>query len=295
MEIAAGLLVFAATFAIVRLPLAPSADERLIRKQLARERSGDAPAPEGGELDVGFRERVIEPMAKALGATLVRLTPKAQLDRLGQKLAAAGDPMTAPQYFILRLGLTVCGLLPALGGGRFILIGLGAAFLGFRLPNSWLDRLARERKKVFAKLLPDALDLLSVSVEAGMGFDQALARLAERSHSPLREELLRVLSEMRFGRSRTDALRDLADRMDIPELRQFVASVVQAESLGVSLSRPLRVQADALRLKRRQKAEEAALKTPIKLLFPLVFLIFPALFVVLLGPAILSFGQLFHP
>ncbi len=295
MDIAAGLLVFAATFALVRLPFAPSADSRLIRQQLTRERSHEEPTGEADGLDVGFRERFMQPMVKSLGATLVRLTPKAQLDRLSQKLSAAGDPLTTAQYFILRLGLTLTGLLPVVLGGRFILLGLCAAYLGYRLPNAWLDRLEKNRKKLFAKLLPDALDLLSVSVEAGMGFDQALARLAERSRSPVREEFIRVLSEMRFGRSRTDALEDLAGRMDIPELRQFVASVVQAESLGVSLSRPLRVQADALRVKRRQKAEEAALKTPIKLLFPLVFLIFPALFVVLLGPAILSFGQLFHP
>lgn len=285
-------LVFLLTLTAIRRALQPAGDDARIQERLfvlAR------PSEPEKENEVPFRERIVRPAVQSLGAKILRFTPRRQLANLGSRLEEAGDPMTASQFALLRMGTAAVGLLPVLLGGRGVLIGLATCVLGIRLPDFWLSKRIRERQQRFGKILPDALDLLAVSVEAGMGFDQALDRLTSRIPSPVREEFAHTLREIRLGRSRSEALTDLAERIALPELRQFVGAVVQAEALGVSLARPLRVQADTLRMRRRQKAEEQAMKTPIKLLFPLVFLVFPALFVVLLGPAALSFMKVLHP
>jgi len=286
-------LVFVLTFTALSLAQSPTGDRARIRDRLnGMDRRMD---PLGEVEEPPFRARIVDPFLKAVGENLLRLTPRRQLEGLGGRLQKAGDPLTPGQFTMLRVVLGLIGLIPVVFGGRAILLAVILAVLGVRLPDFWLSRTISRRQRQFGKALPDAMDLLAVSVEAGMGFDQALERVSERIPSPVREEFARTVSEVRMGRARAEALTDLSERMGLPELRQFVSAVVQAETLGVGLARPLRVQADALRLKRRQKAEEAAMKTPIKLLFPLVFLVFPSIFVILLGPALLSFSKILAP
>ncbi len=158
--------------------------------------------------------------------------------------------------------------------------------LGYMLPVMWLGRQITARKKSITKALPDAIDLLTISVEAGLAFDLALQRVTEKWDDALSREFKRVLSDVRLGRTRRDALRDMAERTGVEDVQTFVASIIQADQLGVPLTKILRIQSDQMRIRRRQRAEEAAQKAPIKMLFPMVFLIFPALFVVILGPAV---------
>lgn len=161
-----------------------------------------------------------------------------------------------------------------------------AGMIGYILPGIWLDRKIKERKKNILKALPDALDLLCISVEAGLAFDLALQRVAQKWDNELSREFQRVLQDIRLGRTRREALRDLVTRTGVEDVQTFVSAVIQADQLGVSMSKILRIQSDQLRVRRRQRAEEAAQKAPVKMLIPMVFLIFPALFVVILGPAV---------
>ena len=157
--------------------------------------------------------------------------------------------------------------------------------MGYLLPGIWLGQQMKKRKKNILKSLPDSLDLLCISVEAGLSFDQALGRVSEKWDNELCREFKRMLTDVRLGRARRDALRDMSARCGVEDVQTFVAAVIQAEQLGVSMSRILRIQSDQMRLRRRQRAEEEAHKAPIKMLFPMVFLIFPSLFVVIQGPA----------
>jgi tight adherence protein C len=242
-----------------------------------------------------FAARVLEPSLRRLAAELQRLTPRRQKERAALELRRAGSPLLLPTWSLVRglallPGLALLALAP-----RLWLAALALLALGLRGPAFWLKSREAAETKAFLRLLPDALDLLTVSVEAGLGFDAALAHVAEASPPPLGPALARVLAEIRLGRPRRDALNDLAAQVPLPEVRQLVAAILHAEELGVGLGRTLRVQADGMRLRRKQKAEEAALKTPVKLLFPLVLFIFPTLFTVLLGPALLRFfGALGH-
>ncbi len=193
-----------------------------------------------------------------------------------------------------------------LAGGTFLLclvtgtgtttgvgIGLVVGIFGFILPNIWLDRKIKDRLKEIMKSLPDAIDLLTISVESGLGFDPALQRVAEKWDNALTREFARVLSEMRIGKTKREALREMAQRCDEDGLTTFVSSVVQADTLGVPITQVLRIQSEAMRVRRRQKAEELAAKAPLKMLFPMIFLIFPALYVVILGPAVPQIARSF--
>ncbi|MFV1980711.1 MAG: type II secretion system F family protein, partial [Rhodothermia bacterium] len=175
---------------------------------------------------------------------------------------------------------------------RVVLFALPIA-LGFFGPTAWLQRRVDERRHEMLLALPDLLDLLVISVEAGLGFDSALARVIATVPGPLSEEFFRMLQETRVGVSRRDAMRHLTDRTDLEELRSFILAMIQAEAFGVTIARVLRVQADEMRVKRRQKAQEKAFAAPVKLVFPLVFCIFPALFIVLLGPAAIQIADAF--
>jgi tight adherence protein C len=158
--------------------------------------------------------------------------------------------------------------------------------LGYTIPGIWLNQRIRKRKKEIQRSLPDAIDLLTISVEAGLGFDPALARVAEKWDNELCREFRRLLQDMRIGKNRRDALREVSVRCGVDDLRVFISSIVQADQLGVSITQVLRVQSQQMRVRRRQRAEELAQKAPIKMLFPMVFLIFPAMYVIILGPAI---------
>ncbi|MCX2727710.1 type II secretion system F family protein [Thermomicrobium sp. 4228-Ro] len=248
------------------------------------------------ELQLPFRQRVLYPFFERLARLVVRFTPGASLERIQQRLVEAGlAGSMRPGTFIgiqvvLTLGLGVLGAFPFVSGSGPALYRVGLPFvmgaLGWVLPRTWLSRRIAQRKRAIQRALPDAIDLLVISVEAGLGFDQALLRVVEKWDNELTKEFAQTLSEMRMGLPRRQALRDLARRVNVDELNVFIASLVQADQLGVSVSQVLRAQANQMRLRRRQRAQELAQKAPIKMIFPMVFLIFPALFVVILGPAV---------
>lgn len=248
------------------------------------------------ELEAPFSERVLQPTIQALAETLSRFTPQTMIENQRENLEAAGNPngWTAADFLGVRgLAAIIVGAIPAvlmyLGNAPLLhLLGFTAIFvvLGFMLPVIWLSRRITERKDSIVKSLPDALDLMTISVEAGLGFDSAMAKVTEKWDSHLAYEFGRVISEIRLGKSRREALRDMADRVQVDELTSFVAAIVQADQLGVSIGKVLRVQSEEMRVRRRQRAEEAAQKAPIKMLFPMAFLLMPALFIILLGPAV---------
>jgi tight adherence protein C len=171
--------------------------------------------------------------------------------------------------------------------GNGLLYGIPASLLGFYLPELWLRSKINGRQSEIRKAMPDALDLLTICVEAGLGFDAAMSKVHEKWDNPLGAAFGRVIREIQLGKLRRDALRDMSDRMGIPEMTSFVAAVIQSEQLGVSMSKVLRIQADQMRLKRRQRAEEEAHKAPVKMLFPMAILIFPTICIVLMTPAFL--------
>jgi tight adherence protein C len=179
-------------------------------------------------------------------------------------------------------GLLAGGLLAGLFLG---LVGVG---IGYLLPEFWLGGRIKARQKLILKMIPDTLDLLTISVRAGLGFDAALAKVVEKLPGPLSDEFRRALAEVRVGKTRRDALRDMVPRTNVQPLSNFIGAIIQAEQLGVSISKVLQVQSEQLRIERRQRAEEQAARAPIKMLFPLVGCIFPSLFIVILGPAIIS-------
>ncbi len=244
-----------------------------------------------------FFERVLVPMSENVGRAFGGMTPAKLVQDSNKVLGEAGlsRSLTGAQMagfsWILALGLPT--LLLALYGGasmppiqRVAMLGIGA-YLGFRLPFILLAGRAKKRKAEIVKSLPFAFDLLGISVEAGMGFDGAMAAVAERSRGPLAEELNRTLTEVRLGKPRTQALTDLGERTNCEDLKSFTAAVAFISQLGGSLTDVLRIQADAMRVKRRQRAEEKAMKAPVKIMIPLVFFIFPCMFVVILGPAVI--------
>lgn len=247
------------------------------------------------ELQQPFHERVIIPATRSILATLGKYGPKQSAERLKVNLQMAGNPggITPAMFVGLRvvlaliLGAIVIQVtfrtMPPTQALLYSVVGL---VLGYMLPVIWLGRKITQRKRAITKALPDALDLLCISVEAGLAFDLALQRVTQKWDDDLSREFKKVLSDIRLGRTRREALKDLADRTGVEDVQTFTAAVIQADQLGVSMSKILRLQSDQMRVRRRQRAEELAQQAPIKMLFPMVFLIFPALFVVILGPAV---------
>lgn len=255
------------------------------------------------ELSAPILSRVIVPSLRKLGQAGRRLTPDGAIERLRKLLEYAGGPATwdAERVLAFKLigaaGLGGLTLLLSLKGDislmRVLVLAILMAATGFYVPDWYLRSKAQERQEAMRRALPDSLDLLSITVEAGLGFDAAIQRVSREVGGPLGAELHRVIQEMQLGKSRTDAFRDMADRSEVMELRSFVVSVVQADVFGLSVAKALSVQAKEMRVKRRQRAEERAQKIPVKMVFPLLFCIFPALFVVLVGPAALRISESF--
>jgi tight adherence protein C len=244
----------------------------------------------------GFKERVLIPAIEQLASFALRLNPKASVDAIGARLIAAGlaSRISATQFLAIKSAAAGAGIVVGLAGGAAVspvaglLLAPVLGGLGFVAPDTVLTMRIRARREQIRAELPDALDLLAVSVEAGLGLDGAIAKLTEHMDGALIEEFALTLGEMRIGEARADALKKLADRVPAPELAAFVRSVLQADQLGISLGRILRVQAADSRLRRQAAAEEKAAKAPIKMLFPTALFIFPAMFVVVLGPAMLN-------
>jgi tight adherence protein C len=262
-----------------------------------RSRRG-GPSRQGQET---FGDRVVEPMKMGLAQAVLKVSPRMTVDTVSRRLMGAGlARMVSPTTFLaakaaLAIGGVFGGLfLGGLLGGAFaILLALLFALVGFLVPDLFVSFKARGRRDQVRAEMPDALDLLAVSVEAGLGFDAAIQKLTEHMDGPLVEEFALALGEMRIGETRQNALQKMVDRVQAPELASFVRAIIQADQLGISLGRILRVQATDTRNKRQAAAEEKAMKAPIKMLFPTAIFIFPAMFIIILGPAFLNFKGIF--
>ena len=287
----------AAAVMLIFYGLAGSSRADPVQARLTQLGSVQARTLEEMELQQPFFERTIRPLALKLSGTVQRFTSPKKVNRLEKKLALAGNPAALRTTDFL--GLKAVSAL-AFAAGAFVLFGLlmgnfffgiiatlGLGGLGFFVPEYWLSRRVKARQKAIVLAIPDTLDLLTISVKAGLGFDAALGKVVEKTKGPLADEFRRALAEIRVGKSRRDALRDLVSRTEVPPLTNFVSAIIQAEQLGVSISKVLTVQSEQLRIERRQRAEEMAAKAPIKMLFPLVGCIFPSLFIVILGPALI--------
>jgi tight adherence protein C len=301
--IALGLLVLAA-LVLLAIRLRRSQEPTSVEDRLEEFATLDQPPTlEEIELSQPFTQRVLIPLIEGLASLIKRFTPQERLESIRHRLDVAGNPYgwSAMQFLGLQLLSTI------LFGGmgivmvfvskqmtltrRVFLMGIiGAA--GYYLPALWLRSKGSRRQREIRRSMPNALDLLTICVEAGLGFDGAMARVAEKWNDELSREFTRVLQEIQLGKLRRDALRSMSDRIDINEMSTFVAAIVQAEELGVSIAKVLRIQSEEMRRRRRQRAEELARQAPIKMLPAIAFLIFPAIFVVLLGPAVIRFMTL---
>ena len=273
-----------------------------LSKRLAEYASrGEVVSLEEIELSQPFMERVVYPAAKRFGDLAQRFTPQNAIVETRRKLDQAGAPRwLEPTVFLssrIIFGLGLGALMifafslsptaSVFSLTSLLLIG-GVTLAGFFLPNLLLERNIRRRQRQVLHAMPDALDLLTICVEAGLGFDAAMKKVTEKWDNELSAAFVRVLQEIQLGKLRREAMRDMSDRLGIPEMDSFVAAVIQSEQLGVSMARVLRVQSDAMRIKRRQRAEENAQRAPIKMLIPMVLLIFPTIVLILLGPAVLK-------
>jgi tight adherence protein C len=287
-----------ATIVIVVVGLASSGPTSDVAVRLEEFASRATPLTlEEIELSQPFTQRVIAPILKGLAGFITRFTPANTVEATRHQLELAGRPYNwgPTEFFGFRvLGAVVLGvfafLLLWMGKQPFMTHVIGTiigAVLGFLLPALWLSGKIRRRQDEIIKALPDALDLLTICVEAGLGFDAAMAKVAEKWENELSRAFGRVIHEIRLGKLRREALREMEHNVGVTDVTSFVAAVIQADQLGVSMSKVMRIQSEQMRIKRRQRAEEKAHQAPIKMLFPMVFLIFPSIYVVLLGPAVL--------
>ena len=254
-------------------------------------------------LRIPFTQRVVVPTFNAIGHTLGRIAPQEIRSRMEKRILHAGTPWNLNFYSLLAIQVLLGGgfflfslflmRFLQLEGGRMVLMVSLMTMGGLLLPYGVVSSKADARQQAIRRALPDMLDLLLVSVEAGLGFDMALKRVSQTMPGPLSLEIKRALDEIRMGGNREAALRGIARRSGVSELSSFVSSVIQAEQLGSNIATTLRVQSEYMRQKRRQRAEEMAMKAPVKLIFPLLLFIFPSLFVVILGPAAISIYQNF--
>ena len=247
-----------------------------------------------------FRERAMLPLAGRVAHTVLRLSPKTTAEAVTLKLLSAGISMSTNTFLAIKGGSAAGGFVLGLifgasvgGAGAAVLLGLALTALGWVAPEFIVSSRGRARREQIRSALPDALDLLSVSVEAGLGFDASITKITEHMDGPLSNEFALALGEMRVGEGRADALKKMEQRVAAPELSSFVRAIIQADQLGISLGRILRVQAADTRHRRQSAAEEKAMKAPIKMLFPTVLFIFPSMFIVVLGPALLNFMSIF--
>lgn len=250
------------------------------------------------ELSMPFAERFLRPILDRIGGYIASRTPANRTQALQDKINLAGRPFNMTPGSLLTFQFVSLFLLTAAGWGLANLMGLqgsmlilgpaGGGVLGYLMPSLWLDRKVKARQKEIRVALPNALDLLCISVEAGLGFDAAVNRVTEKYHNALALEFAQVLNETRLGRPRMEALDDMARRNKVDELNNFIQAVIQSDQLGVGIAQVLRIQSEEMRRRRRQRAEEQGQQAPLKMLFPMVGCIFPTLFIVLLGPAVLQ-------
>lgn len=266
---------------------------------------GEVVSLEQIELSQPFSERVLVPMMKRLGEISARFTPQKVLMETTRKLELAGNPgrIDAATFLATRF------IVPVVFDGFLLLISrlspnpwplprlfialLIFGLLGFAFPQLWLTSKIQARQKEIRKAMPDALDLLTICVEAGLSFDSAMSKVSEKWENQLSLAFARVIREIQLGKLQREALRDMADRLGIPEMTSFVAAVIQSQQLGVSLAKVLRIQSEQMRIRRRQRAEEEAHKAPVKMILPMAFLIFPSIFIILMTPALIQISETF--
>ncbi len=297
---AVAALIFIGAIILVIIGMRESTGEDPLQSRLADYAArGETATLEEIELSQPISERVILPLARKAGEIALRFTPQNALQSTQRKIELAGNPrgLEPSLFWILRF-ITALGVgslmwyLMFVGvknwqWGTKILVIFGFLILGFFLPEMFLISKIQRRQKEIRKAMPDALDLLTICVEAGLGFDGAMQKVYEKWDNELSLAFGRVLKEIQLGKLRREALRDMSDRMGVGEMTSFVAAVTQSEQLGVSMAKVLRIQSDQMRIKRRQLAEEEAHKAPIKMLIPMAILIFPSICIVLMTPAVL--------
>jgi tight adherence protein C len=288
--VVAVIIIIASIFLLRRAeddPLTVRIDEFAAREEIV--------SIEEIELSMPITDRIFLPIVRKFSEFIIRFTPQTTLERTTRQLELAGNPrnMTAAGFWMLRLFATVglgalVFLMMTRNGAvvsKRLLYGFGGAAAGFMLPYMFLRSMIDRRKQAIIKKLPDALDLMTICVDAGLTFNAAMQKVDEKWEDPLAREFGRVIYEMQLGKSRRQALKDMSERTDVPDVTSFIAAVLQAEQLGVGIGKVLRIQSEQMRVRRRQRAEEKAQQAPVKMTFPLVFLIFPSIFIVLLGPA----------
>lgn len=298
-----GAVVLLAAIAVIVVSLRRNAageeDDPLQARLAEFIQRGNVTSLEEIELSQPFSERVIVPVIRRMGEFSARFTPQKAIQDTARRLELAGNPwpIDAATFLAIRfiLAVVLAGFLiavvlispPSNASDNFMYIG-GAAFAGFFLPHLLLSSKITKRQNEIRKAMPDALDLLTICVEAGLGFDAAMSKVSEKWENELSLAFARTIREVLLGKVRREALKDMSDRLGIAEMTSFVAAIIQSEQLGVSMAKVLRIQSDQMRLKRRQRAEEEAHKAPIKMIIPMALLIFPSIMIIILTPAAIS-------
>lgn len=306
-----GLIIFGVVILIMAIAIiiyslrrnAAGEDDDPLQARLAEFiQRGDVASLEEIELSQPFSERVIIPFIRRVGEFSARFTPQKAIQDTARRLELAGNPwpVDAPTFlairFILAVGIGVLMITivalspPANPTDNFLYIG-GGIFAGFFVPHLMLSSRITRRQTEVRKAMPDALDLLTICVEAGLGFEAAMAKVSEKWENELSLAFGRMIREVQLGKARRDALKDMSDRLGLPEMTSFVAAIIQSEQLGVSLAKVLRIQSDQMRVKRRQYAEEQAHKAPVKMIIPMALLIFPSIMIIILTPAAIQIAS----
>lgn len=296
-----GFLVIGGIVALViagqREAASSGEDDLLASRMIEFSERGEVASLEEIELSQPFQERVIVPILLKVGEISARFTPQHLIEDTELKIELAGNPIRMAASTFLASRFVIAGVL----GGFLFIIFLFApksaidinpylivplfSIIGFFFPQLWLQGKINARQKEIRKAMPDALDLLTICVEAGLGFDAAMSKVSEKWENELALSFSRAIREVQLGKLRRDALKNMAERIGISEMTSFIAAVIQSESLGVSMAKVLRIQSEQMRVKRRQMAEEEAHKAPVKMIIPMAFLTFPSIFIVLLAPA----------
>jgi len=290
------ILIAFTTFATVAVGVAAVFGRRRVSLMETRIQSFRTQATDRDDedlLELSFGQRVLRPGVEGMARKVTGLLPQSLLADIQYQLQMAGYPMKVNTFvtfwltsFLVFSGLGVMFYL-SMGGFKAILVALVLVVIGYVFPRTWLKGKVRNKQKLVIRSLPDNLDLITTCVEAGLGLDAALSRVAERGQGPLAAELQHMLRDVSMGKLRREAMQEMADRIGVEELTNFINSIIQAEQLGVGIAQVLRVQSDQLRTQRRQRAEKSAHEAPIKMIFPLVLLIFPSFLAVILAPAVI--------
>jgi tight adherence protein C len=254
------------------------------------------------DLDVAFSDRILKPSVERIARAATKILPQSSIRDIQQQLLMAGNPMKLNTFLtfwaatLALVGVVSLMVFASLSAPFFphkvAIVGI-LFLIGYTYPRTWIRSKVKAKQKIVIKALPDALDLITTCVEAGLGLDAALQRVADKSDGPLAEELNKMLRDVSMGKLRREAMTELSERIGVEELTNFINSIIQAEQLGVGIAQVLRVQSDQLRTARRQRAEKSAHEAPIKMLFPLVLFIFPAFLMVILGPAAIRIADAF--